>query len=117
MIFLLRAHGKGTRGHQACSKQNRAQTHRVAKLHLSSRLLGALILWVRAGATQAVYPPLIAPVTYLYFSGLGRIGLILRGVNVLPLTALNPSANLRGRFSLARLFVGVQRLAHADVAH
>ena len=57
------------------------------------------------------------PVTYLYFSGLGRIGLILRGVNVLPLTALNPSANLRGRFSLARLFVGVQRLAHADVAH
>src|SRR5207245_9864181 len=56
-------------------------------------------------------------VAYLYVSGLGRIGLILCGVNVLPLTALNPSANLRGRSSLARLFVRVQCLAHADVTH
>src|SRR6266568_3066055 len=72
MIFLLRARGKGTRGHQACSKQNRAQTHRVAKLHLSSRLLGALILWVRAGATQAVYLPLIAQL--LIFTSQGLAG-------------------------------------------
>src|SRR5204863_3770669 len=62
-------------------------------------------------------PARYCTVAYLRVSGLGRIGLILRGINVLPLTALNSSADLRGRFSLARLFVGVQRLAHADVTH
>ena len=50
-------------------------------------------------------------------SGLHRIVLVFCGINMLPVTAFDTLADLRGRLAFARLFVGIQRLSHAHVAH
>src|SRR4029077_17479787 len=50
-------------------------------------------------------------------SRLGRIRLIFRGVYALPFTVYDAVPNLRRRFSLAGLLVGIQRFSQADVAH
>lgn len=50
-------------------------------------------------------------------SGLHRVVLVFCGINMLPVTAFDTLADLRRRLAFARLFVGIQRLSHAHVAH
>src|SRR5258705_3414563 len=80
-------------------------------------LLGVFILLSKAGLHKDHARVEFTQSHILRVSGLGWVSLVFRGVNVLPFAALNSGPDVRRCFPLARLFIGVQRFSHADIAH